>query len=84
MELAPERPPCFPDQLEWQHYLMWCVRSHVNADDPKPIKMVAGVATLNPTFDFCVDCSAAHRTEMRLQERCRPDWLKTAAPVVAP
>lgn len=74
--LAPPHPPCFEDQREWNAWLVWCMRSN----EIHPIKVVKnGAATFNHETEFCADCSREHRTEMQLQERCRPSWLRDLA-----
>lgn len=75
-ELAPPHPPCFEDQREWRSWLVWCLRSA----EIQPLKLVKGSQpSFNYETEFCADCSRAHRTEMELQERCRPNWLRDMA-----
>lgn len=71
LDAAPPTPACFPDRSAWAEYLLMC-QDTSKRDSDKPY--ASGV--FRPDFDFCSDCTAEHKRDMRFAGRCTPSQFR--------
>lgn len=77
---APQEPPCFDGREQWVAWLQ--VAATACDKDVRPLMYRSAKngeekpAAFNHEVDFCRDCTSKYRTEMQLQERCRPDYVR--------
>jgi hypothetical protein len=81
--LAPVSPPCFSTRSQWLEYLTHAAMYQRPGHDG-PLQGKGDSTVFNSNFNFCHDCTLAHRSAMVRAERCRPGHLlKVAAPPAA-
>lgn len=68
--VAPPTPDCFADRLAWAEYLSSAMESKSAATKP------FNKAIYQPSFDFCKDCTPAHRRQMVAERRCKPPVIR--------
>jgi hypothetical protein len=67
LDAAPPTPGCFPDRLQWSEYLL----SAQKYSKSRVLPFAGGI--FQPAFDFCRDCTHAHRAEMSASGKCNPN-----------
>lgn len=76
--LAPVSPPCFSTRSQWLEYLTHAAMYQRPGHDG-PLSGKGDGTVFNSNFNFCHDCTMAHRTAMVSAERCRPSHLLKVA-----
>lgn len=76
--LAPVSPPCFSTRSQWLEYLTHAAMYQRPGHDG-PLLGSGDSTVFNTNFNFCHDCTLAHRAAMAHAERCRPSHLLTTA-----
>lgn len=76
--LAPVSPPCFSTRSQWLEYLVHAAMYQRPGHDG-PLTGRGDGTAFNSNFNFCHDCTQAHRNAMARAERCRPGHLLKVA-----
>jgi hypothetical protein len=77
-EIIPVAPPCFESRDTWVSYV---IDSAAGIDgDPRSILRTPDGPTMNPAWDFCVDCLPATRAAKSSKGKCNPHHLREVTP----
>lgn len=79
-DLAPPKPPCWPDRTAWLEFLKSAAAVQNHRGEQKVIVMRDGDPEFNTGYDFCCDCLVSRARQMEAAGRCNPNHLKETAP----
>jgi hypothetical protein len=74
-ELAPPAPPCFSSAAQWIEWVRAAADAQKGGAEEGPLWFSPDGPRFNRALDYCADCSAAYRSEMLREGRCKPKHL---------
>lgn len=74
-DLAPPKPPCWPDRTAWLEFLKSAAAVQNHRGEQTVIAIVDGQPTFNIFYNYCADCLAPRARAMEIANKCNPRYL---------